>query len=176
MGDHLPGLAAQSVALNTTDGLGGRMRTQRHRFSMTPQQLPAASGVCVGYLSQVARGNASPSLGTLPQIALALEADVEYFGHPHRADSNLSRGMTLPKFAVAGSSVEYEQTDAERTGREVTSYVMNVPPGCEFRVVNHVGEENISVLEGRIFQIVSEREYLMSVAGACRGRAPQECA
>ena len=63
--------------------LGARMRTQRRRLSMTLQQLSAASGVSTGYLSQVERGNATPSLGTLNQIATALAVDLDHFVHSH---------------------------------------------------------------------------------------------
>ncbi|WP_073144388.1 helix-turn-helix domain-containing protein [Litoreibacter ascidiaceicola] len=139
------------------------MRAQRHRLSMTLQQLSVTSGVSVGYLSQVERGNATPTLGTLTQIAQALEVDAGYFVRPPRAVDSLTRGAGRPKFAVAGSSIEYEQIGAERAGHELTSFVMNVPPGYESEVVTHIGEEIIYILEGEISQMVGEREYLMGV-------------
>lgn len=130
---------------------------------MTLQQLSAASGVSVGYLSQVERGNATPTLGTLNQIAQALEVDTGYFVRaPHAVDS-LTRGGSRPKFSVAGSSIAYEQISAERAGHELTSFVINVPPGYESEVVHHIGEEIIYILEGEISQMVGEREYIMGV-------------
>lgn len=162
-GDNLIDKAGLAAAPNPTDELGTRMRTQRHRLSMTLQQLSAVSGVSVGYLSQVERGNATPTLGTLNQIAQAIEVDTDYFIRPPRAVDSLTRGAGRPKFAVAGSSIEYEQIGAERAGHELTSYVMNVPPGYESEVVTHVGEEIIYILEGEISQMVGEREYLMGV-------------
>lgn len=145
----------------SADELGRRMRTRRQRLSMTLQDVSNASGVSVGYLSQVERGNATPTLGTLTQIAQALEVDTDYFVRtPHTVDS-LTRGDSRPKFAVAGSSIEYEQIGVERAGHELTSYVMNVPPGYESEVVTHVGEEIIYILDGTISQIVGEREYIM---------------
>lgn len=139
------------------------MRKLRHRLSMTLQQLSAASGVSVGYLSQVERGNATPTLGTLTQIAQSLDVDTGYFVRTPHAVESLTRGGARPKFAVSGSSIEYEQIGAERAGHELTSYVMNVPPGYESEVVHHIGEEIIYILEGEISQMVGEREYLMGV-------------
>mgnify|MGYP005635619345 CR=1 FL=1 len=130
---------------------------------MTLQQLSAASGVSVGYLSQVERGNATPTLGTLTQIAQALEVDSGYFIRAPRAVDSLTRDGARPKFGVAGSSIEYEQIGAERAGHEMTSYIINVPPGYASEVVHHVGEEIIYILEGEISQMVGEREYLMGV-------------
>lgn len=137
------------------------MRTLRHRLKLTLQQLSKASGVSTGYLSQVERGNATPTLGTLTQIALALEVDAGYFVHAPSAFYSLTRGTARPRFAVAGSSIEYEQIGVERSGHEMTSFVINVPPGYESEVVQHYGEEIIYILEGEISQIVDEREYLM---------------
>jgi transcriptional regulator with XRE-family HTH domain len=139
------------------------MRKLRHRMSMTLQQLSAASGVSVGYLSQVERGNATPTLGTLNQIAQALEVDTGFFVRTPRAVDSLTRGGSRPKFAVAGSSIAYEQISAERAGHELTSFVIIVPPGYESEVVHHIGEEIIYILEGEISQMVGEREYIMGV-------------
>ena len=154
--------ASQIATMSLAQGLGSRMRTQRQRLSMTLQQLSAASGVSVGYLSQLERANATPTLGTLTQIAQALAVDTDFFVRTPRAVDSLTRGGARPKFAVAGSSIEYEQIGAERTGHELTSYVMNVPPGYESEVVTHVSEEIIYILEGEISQMVGEREYLMT--------------
>ena len=46
---------------------------------LTLQALCDEAGVSVGYLSQVERGNATPSLGTLAQIAYALDLGLDYF-------------------------------------------------------------------------------------------------
>ncbi len=157
----MPDASTQTIAQKPADGLGQRVRAQRHRLSMTLQQLSVASGVSVGYLSQVERGNATPTLGTLTQISQALSVDADYFVRTPRAVDSLTRAGARPKFAVAGSSIEYEQIGAERAGHELTSYVMNVPPGYESEVVTHVGEEIIYILEGEISQMVGEREYIM---------------
>ena len=163
LGVFLSDSTTQTVALQSTDGLGLRMRKLRHRLAMTLQQLSAASGVSVGYLSQVERGNATPTLGTLTQIAQALQVDIGYFIRTPLAVDSLTRGAARPKFSVSGSSITYEQIGAERAGHELTSFVINVPPGYESEVVHHIGEEIIYILEGEISQIVGEREYLMGV-------------
>lgn len=161
MGGLLPDTETQGITPETANGLGARMRKLRHRSSLTLQQLSAASGVSVGYLSQVERGNATPTLGTLNQIAQALDVDTSYFVRTPRAVDSLTRGNARPKFSVAGSSIEYEQIGAERAGHEMTSFVINVPPGYASEVVHHIGEEIIYILEGEIAQMVGEREYLM---------------
>jgi len=141
--------------------LGMRMRKQRHRLSLTLQQLSDASGVSVGYLSQVERGLATPSLGTLSQIAVALKVDVSYFIHTPRTQDSLTRADERPRFAVAGSSIEYEKIGADFPGHELSSYIMNVPPGYASEEVVHEGEEVIYILEGEIVQVVDGGEHIM---------------
>lgn len=144
------------------DELGARMRRQRHRLSMTLQQLADASGVSIGYISQLERGNATPTLGTLSQIAAALNVDLDYFIRKPQVADSLTRAGSRPRFATAGSSIEYEQIGADFPGHELTSFVMNVPPGYESELVMHPGEEIIYILEGEISQMVGGREYIMS--------------
>lgn len=130
---------------------------------MTLQELGAESGVSVGYLSQVERGNATPSLGTLSQIAAALHVGVDYFISTPKTAESLTREGQRAKFSVAGSSINYEQIGAEFPGHELTSFIMHVPPGYSSEKVSHEGEEILYILEGSIVQVVDGKEYTMNV-------------
>lgn len=153
---------AQDPGNGLGNGLGARMRRQRQRCSMTLQQLSAASGVSVGYLSQVERDRATPTLGTLSQIAEALGQTADYFIRTPAVAESFTRGTSRPRFSVSGSSVEYEQIGVNLPGHEMTSFVLNVPPGYESELIQHVGEEIIYILEGEIVQRVGGREYTMT--------------
>lgn len=143
------------------NALGQRMRNQRRRMSFTLQQLAEKSGVSVGYLSQVERGNATPTLGTLSQIAVALNVNADYFiATPHAVDSLTSAGKR-PRFSVDGSALEYEQIGADHPDLELTSFILHVPPGYTSEELKHVGEEIIYILSGEICQRVDGRDYLM---------------
>ena len=100
------------------------MRMQRHRMAMTLQQLSAASGVSVGYLSQVERGNATPTLGTLSQIAAALDVDADFFVRTPRTVDSLALYMwfiqpralvTTHPFTQRGSRPSTGPLDSTRT-------------------------------------------------------------
>mgnify|MGYP000058900048 CR=1 FL=1 len=143
------------------NALGQRMRNQRRRLSFTLQKLAEKSGVSVGYLSQVERGNATPTLGTLSQIAAALNVSADYFIATPRAVDSLTSAGKRPRFSVDGSDLEYEQIGADHPDLEMTSFILHVPPGYSSEVVKHVGEEIIYVLDGEICQRVDGRDYLM---------------
>ncbi len=153
---------AEKHARKVAFALGQRIRMRRQRMSMTLQGLSKISGVSVGYLSQVERNNAVPSLGTLAQIATALDAGVDYFiATPRQADS-VTRAAERQRFSVDGNSIVYEKLGAEFPGCEMTSFVMNVPSGYQSEPVEHEGEELIYVLEGSIRQTVGGQEFVLN--------------
>ena len=148
---------------NNVNDLGPRMRRQRHRLGLTLQELGTDSGVSVGYLSQVERGNATPTLGTLSQIAAALDVGVDYFVATPKAVDSLTRSGQRPLFSVSGSSIAYEQIGADFPGHELTSFILHVPPGYTSEEVSHEGEEMIYILEGAIAQVVDGVEHTMTI-------------
>ena len=147
---------------NRVNDLGPRMRRQRHRLGLTLQQLGTDSGVSVGYLSQVERGNATPTLGTLSQIAAALHVGVDFFIATPKTVDSLTRAAQRPQFSVSGSSIAYEQIGADFPGHELTSFILHVPAGYTSEEVSHEGEEMIYILDGAIAQVVDGVEHTMT--------------
>lgn len=144
---------------STPVALGRRIRKRRQVMGLTLQDLSGMSGVSVGYLSQVERDNAVPTLGTLAEIAAALDVAIDHFiATPKQADS-VTRADSRERFSVSGTSVIYEQIGAEFPGHELTSFVLNMPAGYGSETVQHPGEELIFVLEGEILQVVDGQEF-----------------
>ena len=83
---------------------------------MTLQELCDAAGISVGYLSQVERDHATPSLGTLAQIARSLDVGVDYFIATPSMEDGLTRAAERDRFSVDGSSIIYERLAADFTG------------------------------------------------------------
>lgn len=141
--------------------LGRRIRKRRQLMSMTLQELSDACGVSVSYISQVERDNAVPTLGTLAEIAAALDVSIDHFISTPRQSDSVTRAAERPRFAVSGTSIIYEQIGAEFPGHELTSFVMNVPPGYASETVQHAGEEIVFILEGEISQVVDGQQFLL---------------
>lgn len=142
--------------------LGPLIRKRRKALDLTLQALCDRVGLSVGYLSQVERGNATPSLGTLAQIAQALDVGLEYFiARPKPADS-LTRADGRPKFSLDDSSMIYEALGADFPGAELSSYLLEVPPGFVSEIVSHEGEEMIYVLAGEIIQTLGDERFRLS--------------
>lgn len=146
---------------NVPVALGQRIRKRRQMMSMTLQELSDASGVSVSYLSQVERDNAVPTLGTLAEVAAALDVSIDHFIATPRQVDSVTRAATRPRFSVAGNSVIYERLGADFPTHELTSFVLNIPPGYQSEMVQHPGEEMVFVLAGEILQVVNGESFLL---------------
>ena len=146
---------------HTTPTLGPLIRSRRRNMSITLQDLSDRSGVSVGYLSQLERDNATPTLGTLAQIAQALGVGVDYFIATPRPADALTRADTRMRFSIDGSSIVYERIGAEFPGSQMSSFILHVPDGFRSETMRHEGEEIVYVLEGNVVQVLEGEEFRM---------------
>jgi transcriptional regulator with XRE-family HTH domain len=154
--------------------VGALVRARRRQLHLTLQQLGEAASVSVGYLSQLERDLATPSLGTLAQVARALDVGIDYFIATPKPGDALTRAGERETFSVDGSSVRYQRIGAEFPGSVLSSFILTVPPGYRSETVHHEGEEILYVLEGTITQRVDDHEMLMKAGDSLhfRGNRP----
>jgi transcriptional regulator with XRE-family HTH domain len=154
--------------------VGALVRARRRQLHMTLQELGAAAAVSVGYLSQLERDLATPSLGTLTQVARALDVGIDYFIATPRASDALTRAAERESFSVDGSSIRYERLGAEFPGNVLSSFILTIPPGYRSETVHHEGEEIIFVLDGEMTQRIDGHEMLIRAGDSLhfRGNSP----
>ncbi|MCH8529243.1 MAG: XRE family transcriptional regulator [Saccharospirillum sp.] len=142
---------------------GGRIRDLRRRAGLTLQELSDKAGISVGFLSQVERDKATPSLGTLAQLASTLGVSIEFFISTPKVTDSITRSDERPRFSVADSSLQYERLTTDLPGGTLTSLIIHVPAGYQSEVASHAGEEMIVVLEGTIRQTLGDSAFTMTV-------------
>ena len=154
--------------------VGALVRARRKQLHMTLQDLGDAAEVSVGYLSQLERDLATPSLGTLAQIARGLDVAIDYFISTPKAGDSLTRAGERAQFSVDVSSVIYERIGAEFPGNVLSSFILHIPPGYRSETVHHEGEEMIFVLDGTITQRIDDQEMVISAGDSLhfRGNRP----
>jgi len=154
--------------------VGALIRARRRQQHMTLEALGKSAEVSVGYLSQVERDHATPSLGTLAQIARALGVGIDYFVSAPTARTALTRAGERNRFSLDGSSIIYERLGTDFPGNMLSSFIMTVPPGYRSETVAHEGEEILYVLEGAITQRLDGDEMIMSAGDSLhfRGNRP----
>ena len=141
--------------------LGALIRKRRKKLGLTLQALCDDAGLSVGFLSQVERGQATPSLGTLAQIAHGLDVGLEYFIVTPKPADSLTRAGARPQFSIDGSAMMYEAISTALPGAELSSFLLHVPPGYTSEVVSHEGEELIFLIEGGITQTLGGQRFIL---------------
>ncbi|MEO8883451.1 MAG: XRE family transcriptional regulator [Devosia sp.] len=141
--------------------IGPLIRARRRQLHLTLQQLAGAAGISVGYVSQVERDLATPSLGTLAQIARSLDVGVDYFIATPDVENALSRAGERQSFSVSGSSILYERIGTDFAGNVLSSFILSIPPGYRSETVSHEGEEIIYMLDGELLVRVEPDEMVL---------------
>lgn len=154
--------------------IGALIRARRRQLHMTLQALGDAAGLSVGFLSQVERDQATPSLGALAGIARGLGVDIDYFIATPSIGTGVTRSHIRPTFSLPGSSVMYERLHAEFPGRGLSSFIMIVPPGHHSEMVHHEGDELLYVLEGEILQTVDGDSIRLSAGDSLHFRGSSD--
>ena len=170
-------MAGAALAKSELEGhpkVGALIRARRRQQHMTLEALGKAAEVSVGYLSQVERDHATPSLGTLAGIARALGVGIDYFVAAPTAQTALTRANERNRFSLDGSSIVYERLGTEFPGNQLSSFIMTVPSGYRSETVAHEGEEILYVLEGAITQRLDNEEMVMNAGDSLhfRGNRP----
>lgn len=153
--------------------IGALIRARRREAKMTLQVLCTNAGLSVGYLSQIERDQATPSLATLAQIARALGVGVEYFIAAPKVEDSVSPAKDRPHFSIHGSSIIYERISTEFPGSKLSSFVMHVPAGYRSEDVSHEGEEIVYVLDGALTSWLDGKEISLVAGDALHFRGSQ---
>jgi transcriptional regulator with XRE-family HTH domain len=131
--------------------IGNKIRALRQRLKRTLDETASAAGISKGFLSQVERGHATPSLNSLRGIASALGASLPYFvGTPSEAQS-VRRGEQLSFFGFTDSPTRFARLTSETAGRQLETLLVQMAPGQPHTdVATDADEEFIYVLSGEV--------------------------
>lgn len=135
---------------STPPPFGASVRSRRRQMRMTLQEVCAAASISPGYLSQIERDQAIPTLTTLSRIAAALGVSLDFFISRPEPTACISRVDEREQFSVGGSDILYERLGAGFAGHELSSFITTVPSGYRSETVTHEGEETLFMLSGRL--------------------------
>ncbi|WP_415184839.1 helix-turn-helix domain-containing protein [Phaeovulum sp.] len=151
--------------------LGDRIRALRKRRKLTLAQLAAGCGLSVGYISQVERGLAYPSINALVAIARHLEVTVQWFFAGEDTAPVAERGYVIRKGNRLRVQYERGVVDELLTPKfnlQVEMIYTRMPPGTEAsEAYSHDGDEVGFVLEGALEIWVGKRHFLLGPGDSC---------
>jgi len=153
--------------------LGGRIRVIRLRRGMTLATLALEAGLTKGYISLVERGHKIPTIASLVKLASTLEIDVTalFEEEPPQEPVAIVRKQDRKPFdgPLSHRDYHYESVTYKTPERHLEAFVMTPPKndkGSE-QLYDHVGEEMVFVLSGKVELILSDRRYGLRKGDCC---------
>ena len=143
--------------------MGEKIRQLRLDNRLTLEEAAERSGCTPGFLSQVERNQAVPSITMLYAIAHALGVEVTHFFPRMTRGVKVVRADERETFRFEGSFIIYSLLSTSFPDRKLESLLVQVDPvdgalpADEFR--SHPGEEFAYVLEGILRMSVGDAIY-----------------
>jgi transcriptional regulator with XRE-family HTH domain len=143
--------------------VGRRLRELRAERDLSLRALAERSGLNVNTLSLIENSKTSPSVGTLQQIAAALEVPIVAFFEtdaPRNSVAYIKAGHR-PRAAFAHGTLE--DLGAGLTDRAVEPFVVMLEPKADSgpHPIVHTGYEFVFCLDGRIAYTIDEHTYVL---------------
>lgn len=141
--------------------LGQRLRTRRKQLGRTMQELANASGLTVGFISQIERDISRPSLVSLYAVAHALDTSVDQFVSeaPRRDHRMTSQSTDRAKFKLGSTEPLYEFLEPGFDDAKLNAVITHVPPGFASEVMRHEGEDFVYLISGEMLYVVDGVDY-----------------
>lgn len=142
--------------------IGTLIRARRRELGLTLQELATRAALSAAFISQVERGNATPSIVSLLNLAKGLETEIGYFVEPPEPTS-LVRRASEPQYVEIDSPVIYQRLDANIRNQQMNALMMEIPAGTKLPVVQREeGEDFFLVLEGEVEQSIGGEVFQLS--------------
>jgi len=142
--------------------IGAKIRHRRNEIDMSMKVLAEKTGLTSGFISQVERELAEPSITSLRKIAKALGVAVFYFFTEEKSPGIVVRKEGRQSRNFPKSHLTYELLSPD-LNRQMEMFMASLEPGantCE-EPLSHNGEEVTHVLEGTMWIKIGDDEYTL---------------
>ncbi len=141
--------------------LGKRLRALRNERGLTLVQLGQQVGLSASYLSQIERGETTPSLSRLTTIAKALDVEVGYFFEDDVSAPCIIR-LNQGKRLSGTANAIVELLSADPTDKKIQPYRLVCQPGASRdQPPTYPGEELGFILKGKLTVTVGEETFVL---------------
>ncbi|MCI7263465.1 MAG: cupin domain-containing protein [Clostridium sp.] len=144
---------------NDVDNIGNRIKELRKQKNLTIQKLSEMTDLSIGYLSNLERNQASPTLNNLQKICASLDITVRDLLLPRNEERVLIRKDELKSFEYEEYRLKIERMDfgGKRGVYEFSTYEPGdgIPPSWGLHPYPEVG----FILEGSLEVTMEENTY-----------------
>jgi len=165
---------ADTAEVFDEQSLGTRLRKVRHELGLSLQDVAARANLSIGMISQIERGQTSPTYRSLRLLSGALDMPIEsFFNQPQSTTPSGDGVVVRPQgrrtllFESKGIVTEYIDPDTSGT---MQMMLVTIEPGGGTGRENdqHVGEEGGLVLAGRFELWLDEDRLLLNEGDSFR--------
>lgn len=130
--------------------LGEEIRQRRRALGLTQTHVAERAGLTTGFISQVERGQAAPSLSSLNAISRVLGMNPFSFFDLPSAPEALTRQGERPAYGIAPNTGRYERVTTPFPGNVLRSVIIHEDPGQRSEPIRHEGEELFYIISGEL--------------------------
>jgi len=143
--------------------VGRKLRELRNRKGLSLRALADRSGLNINTLSLVENGKSSPSVGTLQQLALALEVPIATFFESEPVEKRVVFTPADQRPLAAFGRTQMQNLGKDLAGSVVQPFVVTLKPGTGSgdRMIVHTGHEFVYCLNGSIRYQIEQEEYIL---------------
>lgn len=144
----MPPPAGKRKKMSKPTPVGKRIKTVRTRKKMSLDQVANDTGCSIDYLKQVECGKEMPPVGTLLQIARALQIDSGFF----LREQSESREARAKAFAKRTADYAYTALTSGAENKHLKAFRIHIDARQDHKGVGyqHEGEEFVYVLSGHV--------------------------
>lgn len=151
--------SANPMAATTSHQIGPMLRQRRKELNLTLAQVAERVGIAQGFLSEIERDQASPSVATLIRLCDTLGIPVgSLFAS---SQPLLVRAGAREQMRYGGQAITYELLTS-RTAHQMASIMSQLQPGGMSGPEQHTlnaEEEFVLVLQGEMVMEIGAQEY-----------------
>ncbi len=135
---------------NVIEAIGQRLKELRLQKGLTLEEVSERSGCTPGFLSQVERNKATPSISLMYALAQSLETRVSEFFPETIQSAKIVRHDQRESFTFEGSAITYSLLTTKFPHSAIESFLLTILPSSQALPTDesrtHRGEEFAYVL------------------------------
>jgi transcriptional regulator with XRE-family HTH domain len=144
--------------------LGAKLKDLRKKRNLTLARLSEKAYCSISYLSQVERGQVSPTISSFKKIATALDVNLMYFFNDNDSmNSYVVRRHERHKLINPAAKVVFELLKPTGLGGVLEPLLIRYKPGASSgkNSYTHEGEECLFIIKGKLEFHLGDETYLL---------------
>ncbi len=139
---------------------GQRIRELRTKAGLSLRALAELSGLSTNAISLIERGDNSPTVSSLHNLATALAVPITAF-FEQNADGQVIHLKKNHRPVSETAGVKMENLGSGLPNQQLEPFLMSIAPGgsSTSTQITHSGEELVYVLKGALVSIINDKEY-----------------